>query len=182
MTCWLAPGSSQNTVSRPCATPLKDRMDNHKAPRGCLTGRSLLCTKEAHTKALEEKTDHSHVSWRRARWPVRGCTSAAPSVPRAAGRGRVSHGDLGSPKESTAGPEQECCRFPERTSPRQNVPEAESQDPAGERRSHGPRHDCDQPGGEALPWDIAWPLRCCFGPDAQARGRLPRGRAAQGRL
>lgn len=123
VTCLLAPGSSQNTVSKPCATPLKDRMDIHTAPWGFLIGQSLPCTKEAHMKALEETNDHSRVSWRRALWPVRGCTSTAPSVPRAVGRGCVSHEDLGSPKESTAGLEQACSCFPEQTSPKDGRPQ-----------------------------------------------------------
>lgn len=55
VTCWLAPGSSQNTICRPYATCLKHQLDKHTAPRGFLTGRSPLCTKEAHVKALEEK-------------------------------------------------------------------------------------------------------------------------------
>ena len=41
--------------SRPCATPLRERMDKNTVLGGFLTGRSLLCTKAAHMKALEEK-------------------------------------------------------------------------------------------------------------------------------
>ena len=51
-TCWLAPGSSQNTLS----TCLMDRVEEDTAPRGFLTGRSLTYTKEGHTEALEEST------------------------------------------------------------------------------------------------------------------------------
>ena len=65
--------------------------------------------------------------------------------------------------------------FLSRHLPRTNVPEAESQNAVGERQSHGPGHDCGQP-GEALPWAIAWPLSCRSGLDAH----LPNPRTFHG--
>jgi len=62
-------------------------------------------------KALEEENGHSHISCRRACQAVRGCTSAAPSVPLGCGLGlRLVYPAL--PKEITAGPEQSAPVFP----------------------------------------------------------------------
>ena len=161
VTCWLAPGSSPAAVSRPCATLLKDRMDTHMAPRGFLMGSSLLRTKEAHMKALEEKNDHSHVSWRRARGPVRGCTSAALSVPPGCGLG-LCVGNLGCPRRALQGWSRKASVLLSGHLPRTDVPEAESRDPAREQQNHSPGHGCDRPGREALLQAIAWPCHAAL--------------------
>ena len=75
VTSWLAPCSSPHTLSRPWATPLEERMDHRTAPWRFLTGRALTHTEEALAKAPEEKNHHPRSSGRRARRPVKGCTS-----------------------------------------------------------------------------------------------------------
>lgn len=159
---------SKHCFQATCMSILKDWMDKHSAPWGFPTGRSLLCPKEAHMRALEEK-----VYWRRARWPASGCTSAAPSAPWAVGWGCV--GAWICPRRALQGSSGDAPVFLSRHLPRTDVPEAERRDPAGEWQSHGPGHGCAQPGEEVL-------LRCRSGPDTLAGGRLLQGRAAQGRL
>ena len=56
MTCRLAPGRVHNTLSRPRAASLTDRTEQDAAPRGFLTGRSLIYTKEGRTEALQGST------------------------------------------------------------------------------------------------------------------------------
>ena len=56
MTCRLAPGRVHNTLPRPRAASLTDRTEQDAAPRGFLTGRSLIYTKEGRTEALQGST------------------------------------------------------------------------------------------------------------------------------
>ena len=136
VTSWLAPGSSHNTVPRPCATSDKDWMGKATAPWGFLTGRGLLCTKAAHVEALEGQTSHGHVSWRTASWVVRGCPSAAPSVPPGWGWGCVL-GTWGDPRRARQGWSRNAPVFLGGHLLRTDVPKAESQGSAGEWQNHG---------------------------------------------
>lgn len=70
MTSWLAPYSSPNTLSRLCATALEEWVNQTYGPLGFFTGRALVHTEEALTKALEEKNDHPRFSGRKVHWPI----------------------------------------------------------------------------------------------------------------
>ena len=56
VTSWPAHGSSPNALSRPRATPLEERLDQRRAPRGFLTGRALTHAEEALAKAQQGHT------------------------------------------------------------------------------------------------------------------------------
>ena len=93
MTCRLAPGSVHNTLSRPCATSLTDRMEEDAAPGGFLTGRP----------PMHRKVTLKH--WRKARL----------SLPLGCGPG-LCVGNWDSSTGSTMSLEQKCSRFSQHTS------------------------------------------------------------------
>lgn len=131
--CWLAPGGSQNTVSRPSARPSSRVGWTNVRPLRESSWEISTVHKRSPRESTGGNNDHSYILWRRARWPGEACTSAAMSAPWLWAGALCPTGAWIGPRRALQGSSRNAPVFLSGHLPGTHVPEAESRDPAGEQ-------------------------------------------------